>query len=151
MDITKRSIDFMINNQQSMVQAHYTEVPFADAELPLDIHWEAYQELQDRDLLLIYTAEDAGMTVGYIVVIASPMLHHKGHMLAYTDSFFVHPAFRGKGVIKLLVDAVVQACKAGGVYSLHLITNANFPDAERVAKEMGMMEIEKTFALKIGG
>lgn len=136
--------DFMVQGKHLYVQ-HYKEVPYGGDNLEQDIDHDMYQAMEDNGLLIIYAARHGKKLVGYMAVGVHRMLHHQTKWRAVTDTFYVHPSYRSKGVMKALTDAVEAECAANGFAAFQLVTNVNFKDAEAVASQLGFSELETTW------
>lgn len=124
---------------------HYKEVPYASGNLEQDIDHTAYLQEEEAGRLIIFVASHGSKPVGYMAVAVHSMLHHSKRLRAVTDTFYVQPTYRSKGVFKALVDAVEVECVAHGLAAFQVVTNVNFKDAEKVATHLGFTELETTY------
>lgn len=135
---------------QGLTESHYMEVPYASDKIPFKLDIDAYLALEANGSLKVYVAMEGQELVGYMLIIAAPMPHHKGYWSAQTDSFYVRPDRRKRGILELLVAQVVEDCKEHGISSFHFVTNNNFTAAEEVAERIGALPAERSFVIEIG-
>ncbi len=95
--------------------AHYDEVPFGPYDMHLDLDHESYMLAEDEGYARFYLIHDEGKAIGYLSVLASPMIQHKGELQAVTDAFYVAPDYRKGGVFGKLLEFVEQDLKACGI------------------------------------
>ena len=126
---------------------HYQEVPFGKGDLAMELDWDLYKTMEVSGYTLIVGAfNDESNLVGYIGVITSPMLHHKGKFLAATDCFYVHPDYRHTGLFAEMLSMVEEECKkAGSIVSLRVTTNTNFAIPAPVLNKLGYEEVEVSY------
>jgi GNAT superfamily N-acetyltransferase len=130
--------DDMIAISDQMTSQHYEEVPFASGKLELEIDWDTLRKIEDVGCLLGIAAFDSKSNlVGYLVVIINPMLHHAGKYIAITDSFYVHPKHRDKGVFQLMLEQAESMCKEVGIVAFHIGVNENFKIPEEMLAKLG--------------
>lgn len=129
--------DDMIAIGQALTQQHYAEVPFGKGQHQLNIDWDSMRILEDKGCLLGLAAFDESNLVGYIVIIVTPMLHHAGKYMAITDSFFVHPEYRGKGIFDALLCKAAEECEQVGIVALRVSVNQNFPLEPEMLNKLG--------------
>lgn len=137
--------DDFIQTCRHLYVPHYKEVPYGAGILEQDIDHESYRMLEQAGSLYVYVACHGRKPVGYMAVTVHRLLHHKNKMRAVTDTFYVTPSYRSKGVFKALVDAIEMECVANGLVALQVVTNVNFKDAEKVAESLGFTELETTY------
>ena len=143
--VERVAYDDFIATCRHLYVPHYKEVPYGGGNLEQDIDHDTYRYLEQAGELHIYVARHGNKPVGYMAVGIHPMLHHSKRLRAVTDTFYVQPTYRSKGVFKALVDAVEVACVAHGLAAFQIVTNVNFKDAEKVAEHLGFTELETTY------
>ncbi len=106
---------------------HLEEVPFGDYQLELDLCHDVYTYSEDVGHCKCYAAFVDGEYAGYMVILASEMIHHRGTTQAVTDSFYITPAYRSAGVFQKLLQTVEQDLKANNIRFLTVGLNPNMP------------------------
>ena len=114
----------LMNNQPV---EHLLEVPFGDFQLELDLCDEVYTYTEQVGHCKCYAAFADGEYAGYMIVMASEMLHHRDNMQAITDSFYIVPAYRSSKVFVTLLDGVQADLKANNIRFLTIALNPNMP------------------------
>lgn len=100
---------------RQLTLAHWEEVGFREGNLELDLNEEVYANMEREGHARFYMAYEGEEVAGYVSMLASPMIQHKGVVQAVTDSFYVVPKYRGAGVLKLLLETVEKDCRACGI------------------------------------
>ncbi len=118
-----------MNNQP--VQ-HLEEVPFGSFQLELDLAHDVYDYSEKVGYLRCYAAHVDGSYAGYMVIMASEMMHHAGTLQAVTDSFYIDPAYRSTGAFKALLKHVETDLKGNGIRFLTVGLNPNMPNEHLV-------------------
>ena len=106
---------------------HLKEVPFGDYQLELNLCDEIYTYSEKIGHCKCYAAFVDNEYAGYMIVMASEMLHHRGTMQAVTDSFYITPAYRSAGVFQELLQKVEQDLKHNNIRFLTVGLNPNMP------------------------
>lgn len=133
-----------------MFTAHYDEVPNGTRKLELDVDEDLYHLLEQEGYLRCFVADVEDVAAGYMIVVASPLPHHKGHYATSTDSFYVMPEFRSMGVMRKLLSYAKDDFLKLGIKQFNVVVNTNFLGAEDMMKAMGMIELERTFSFELG-
>lgn len=128
---------------------HYAEVPYASGKLEQDIDHVAYQAMEDNGSLHIVVAKEAGVLVGYMAVTIHDLCHHSGKLRACTDTFYVMPEYRSKGVMRHMTQFLEVECTVAGIAAIQIVTNANFKGAEEAATALGYSELETTWVKEL--
>lgn len=106
---------------------HLEEVPFGDYQLELDLCDEVYDYSEQVGYCRCYAAFVDGEYAGYMLVMASEMIHHRGTVQAVTDSFYIAPAYRSTGVFQALLSYVEMDLHQNNVRFLTVGLNPNMP------------------------
>jgi len=113
---------------------HLEEVPFGNYQLELDLVHSTYISAEQTGYSRCYIALADGEYAGYMIVMATEMLHHKGNMQAVTDSFYVKPEFRSSGIFAELLGYVERDLIANSIRFLTIGINPNMPYVYKVHK-----------------
>ncbi len=113
-----------MNNQP---REHLEEVPFGDFELELCLCDEVYDYSEQTGHCKCYAAFVDNEYAGYMLIMASEMLHHHRTLQAVTDSFYVLPEYRSSGVFADLLSYIEQDLKENNIRFLTVGLNPNMP------------------------
>ncbi len=113
-----------MNNQPV---SHLEEVPFGNFQLELDLIHEVYEYSEKIGHSRCYAAFMDGDYAGYMIVLATEMIHHKRTMQAVTDSFYIAPEYRKSGAFKVLLTYVEQDLRDNNIRFLTVGMNPNMP------------------------
>jgi len=72
---------------------------------PLDMDWDFYVTLQRRDQLMLVTARDDKLLVGFLMYVIAPHPHHKGLVSATCDILATRLDRRRNGIASQLMHA----------------------------------------------
>ena len=111
---------------------HLEEVPFGDYQLKLDLVDEVYEYSEQVGYCRSYAAYVDGEYAGYMLIMASEMIHHRGTTQAITDSFYITPAHRSSGAFKALLAHVEADLKSNGIRFLTVGLNPNMPNYSKM-------------------
>lgn len=146
-----QSVEIFLDNHMSMIHDHYDEVPMGSRRFELDLDYELYYTLEEAGNLKIYmVGDETTPAIGYMIIMATPLPHHKGKMAAITDCFYIVPEYRRSGAMHTLVDAVKKDLSLVGIDQFNITANVNFKGAEAMAKALGMVELETTYTFELG-
>jgi GNAT superfamily N-acetyltransferase len=115
---------------------HLLEVPFGDFQLELDLCDDVYTYTEDMGHCKCYAAFVDNDYAGYMIVMASEMIHHRGTTQAVTDSFYIAPAYRGMEVFKTLLKYIEQDLRQNNIRFLTVGLNPNMPDFANMQRGM---------------
>lgn len=113
---------------------HLEEVPFGNFQLELDLHDDVFMAAEQTGYMRCYMAAVNGDYAGYVIVMASEMIHHVGVFQAVTDSFYIKPEYRGCGVFTAFLAHIEEELKAQGTRFFTLGMNPNMPHVEGMIK-----------------
>jgi GNAT superfamily N-acetyltransferase len=109
-----------------LFRMNYNELSIDKATIPLDVREEEFSKLEGKGVLHAVTARDDGKLIGYHISALLPHMHYaSAGLMAYTDVYFLHPAFRrGTAGIKLLQE-VERTLKERGIKKFYMSTKAH--------------------------
>ena len=119
----------IMNNQPAK---HLEEVPFGDYQLELDLVDEVYEYSEAIGYCRCYAVYVEGNYAGYMVVMASEMIHHRGTTHAVTDSFYIARKYRSTGAFKALLAHVEEDIKGNDIRFLTIGLNPNMPNYSKM-------------------
>jgi hypothetical protein len=126
-------------------EAHWREIAVDQDVIPLQVNMDDYTRLAETDALHIVTVRDAGRLVGYWVGVIRPHLHYANTVHAFTDVFWLAPAYRkGMTGVRLFrtVDATLQA---RGVRKVLTATKLHF-DVSALFTRLGYQPVELVYS-----
>lgn len=108
---------------------HYAEVS-STPEIPLDINYESYINIQEAGNLVLTTCRKDGELIGYTVFIVSPNIHNKTCLTAYEDLYYIRKQYR-KGRIGIRLFQHAEEClKKRGVKRIILTTKVHLDNSK---------------------
>lgn len=111
---------------------HIEEVPFGNFQLELDLCDDVYTGAEQAGYCRIYGAFVDGEYAGYMMVMATEMIHHAGELQAVTDSFYINKEYRSSGVFAVLLYYVENDLQDNGIRFLTVGINPNMPHVVKV-------------------
>ena len=147
MQVVKYQQEFLYSvrgDVENLIQDHYNEVYPVRNVFDWDMDWDAYEKLEEAEMLKIFTARDGKNLVGYLWVLLTPNLHSKGSVLACDDGLFVAETHRGKTVAKELIKFTEDCLREDGLKVFHIVGTTEKP-INSFMKRMGYTEIETKF------
>lgn len=112
---------------------HWEEVPFGNFNIDLHLCHGTYIAAESVGYARFYSVTNKNNKfIGYMSVLSSEMLHHKNTMQATTDSFYIHPSYRSKGVFKQLIEFVENDLRNEGIRFFSIGLNPNMPSPDLV-------------------
>jgi len=118
---------------------HLEEVPFGNFQLELDLVHEVYEYSEQTGYCRTYMVSVDGDYAGYMTIMAAEMIHHRGHIQAVTDSFYITPKHRSSGAFKELLAYVEKDLRASGIRFLTVGLNPNMPHLDKMKDMLGYM------------
>ena len=113
----------------SLMQAFYAESDFPLASEPAARAFHTL--LADDRLGAIWLAEDAGVTLGHVVLTVCYSMEYGG-LRGFIDDLFVLPAARGRGIAAGLLAAARAGATERGVRALHVEVGSDNDTARRL-------------------
>ena len=126
-------------------EQHWQEIALDKDSIKLDPDKEAYAKLYDMGKLLLVTAREEGVLVGYHASFIMTHLHYKSTLTGHGDVFWLHPDHRKGSAGLKLFHKVEAEMRSRGVkkmsmsHKLHLDLGALF-------RYLGYTHIENTYA-----
>lgn len=129
--------------------AHWKEVALDHEVIALDPDLEEYGRLDKAGGLHIVTVRQDGLLVGYHISFLRPHIHYKQSLSAFTDIYYVAPAFRRGLVGTRLFQYVEETLKAKGVQKMFTGTKLHL-DVGKIFERLGWRETERLYTKVIG-
>lgn len=123
---------------------HWEEIALQKDKIKLDVDYDRYRQLDEKNMLHIVTVRDSGKLVGYHCSLLDTHLHYKSHVMALTDVYFLLPQYRrGTAGIRLF-QFVEQTLKERGITKMITATKLH-QDKGRLLESLGWTEIERVY------
>jgi hypothetical protein len=120
---------------------HWQEIALDHNVVPLDMDWDKYKDLDDKEVLHVVTARNEEGIVGYHISIICGHLHYKSTLHALVDLYYLAPLFRtGRTGLKLF-QFTENSLKALGVKKIVTGTKVHFNHG-RLFEHMGYTNTE---------
>lgn len=132
-----------------LIKEHWEEIALNKEKIKLNPDWDAYEELEKRQGIKVFTARDSGKLVGYFVVFIGKNIHYKDHIFATNDIIFLTESYRkgflGANLIKFSRDCL----KDDGVSVLNINTKVHKP-FDSLMERLGFKLIERVYSIYLG-
>ncbi len=136
---TLQDLPILLEFEQAIVEAERPFDPNLKAE---GVTYYDLKELIERPdaVLIVGTNNGAIITSGYVLIKAAAN-HLQFTHYAYAGFMYTEPAFRGKGINRLLVDQLTNWAKAQGVFEMRLDVYAENAAALRAYEKVGFEKL----------
>lgn len=109
-----------------------------------DPDWEKYTQLNEMNILRLFTVRMEGLLVGYLTFIVGPTLHSRNVMHALHDSMYILKHNRKNGTAKNLIIYAEDKLKQDGVNTM-VMTVMIHRDFSVTLKQLGFKQSESSF------
>ena len=127
-----------------LLQEHWMETEPNQETIPLDVDWKEYARLDQSGILHIFTARKDSELLGYCVVLLSNSIHHKGHLFASTDVFYVKKEYRKSSIGADLCRFAQDQCAEKGASLMTLNMKVDFP-FDSLMEKQGFNLLERVY------
>lgn len=132
-----------------LLPIHWQEIANDKDKIKLNPWWEAYEEMARNGQLQIVTVRTDEKIVGYHWSIIRPHLHYRDSLTAYTDIYYLHPAYR-KGMNGMKLFKFAEACwRKRGVQKAYTASKFKL-DMSRIFERLGWHRAEACYTKFIG-
>ena len=141
----------LIEAANPLLQKHWREIAHYP-DIPLDVDWDGYMDLQNRECILFFTARMKidGSLAGYYVVITPPRnLHYKTSKQALNDVLFVDPDLRKFGIGLELIDFGDRHLAGLGYQVIHQHVKAAHDFGPMLERRLGYELVDKIYARRL--
>lgn len=116
---------------------HGEECPTGSGVNKVDVDFDTYEGLEKAGYLLCVTvSSEFDDIVGYMVVIAQPMTHHKGVFAASVDAVYVDSKHRNTCAFKTMMSFVESYLVEHGITTILFAVNTNYEKYASVEKSL---------------
>jgi GNAT superfamily N-acetyltransferase len=106
----------VIEELKPFAPLHWSELGLTKDNVPLDMDWERYLDLEDNDKLHLVTVRHNGHVIGYQFTFVGGHFHYKSTKHGLVDLYYLLPQFRkGKVGVELFKFAEAELKKIGVV------------------------------------
>ena len=130
---------------EPLLQKHWEEIALNKDFISLNPDWDAYEELEARGALRIFTARNDGRLIGYFAVLVRAHLHYVDHLFAFNDVLFLDSEYRGRFVGVRLMRFAEQCLKEDGVSVMVVNTKTHKP-FDGILERLGFRHIENLYS-----
>lgn len=123
---------------------HWEEVAINKDKIKLNVDFRQFDALDSVGQLIVIAAREDGEIIGYWVGFIRPHLHYADSLTAYTDVYFVDPAYRKPRVALRLFQFVEKELKRRGAQKIFTATKLHL-DHSKLFKALGYTETERLF------
>jgi predicted N-acetyltransferase YhbS len=85
----------------------------------------------------LLVAEEDGVVVGSLVMLAVPNLSHEARPWAMVENMIVDSKYRRRGIGKLLMKYVIARARQAGCYKVQFLSNKKRPQAHKFYRSLG--------------
>ncbi len=130
---------------ETLLPLHWEEIALNRDKIKLDVDWDAYQSIRDRNALHVLTVRDDSKLIGYHICIVTPHLHYKSTLHALTDVYYILPEYRkGMTGIKMFKE-LEKSLRSLGVKKVFTGTKMHL-DMGRIFEHLGYNQAEKMYS-----
>jgi len=138
----------------AIITRHWEEIALNKDDVPLDPRWDDYYALEDANMLVITTARQDGIIIGYCSHIMVPNLHYRSLRVADVDILYLDQPYRkGRLGLQLINAQEKNLIAAGANLILHKrkihFHNPNGRGIEVALEALGYKPIEVLHAKRI--
>ncbi len=106
-----------------------------------------FAEIEAAPGIDLLVAEEAGETVGTVVLIIVPSLSHGGLPWAKIEHMVVVERLRGEGIGRQIMEYAIDRAREAGCYKIELTSDNRRPEAHRLYGSLGFEAAAAGFRL----
>jgi GNAT superfamily N-acetyltransferase len=129
---------------RGLMAMYNTELPLP---YPLRPDWQQYRMLEQAGVLMIVTARDQGMLIGFFAMVIHPNINCRDQVVAFGNTLYLHPAYRGTIGIRL-IKLAEQEAQARGAQCFMIASQAAKP-INALLERRGYKATETIFARSV--
>lgn len=138
----------VIDEMRPILAEHWEELA-TYSDIPLDPDYAAYEDIDKKGLLAVYTVRVKGELVGYSVYFVRRHLHYQGHVFATNDIILVRKPYRNYGVGTALFDFIEDDLRAKGVNVIFTSAKSTHPELATLLETRGHQEVSRGFSVRL--
>lgn len=121
------SFTLCIPELREFVPLHWEELGVTKDDVPVDVGWHRFTELEQKGALHTLTVRDSGRLIGYHVTFVGPHYHYNSTPHGMVDLYYVLPEYRKQGVgVQMFIEAE-KSLKELGVVRVVTGTKVHLP------------------------
>ncbi|AZB09917.1 GNAT family N-acetyltransferase [Chryseobacterium sp. G0162] len=146
-EATEQDLEILLTFEQGIVSA---ERPFNSTLIDGEIHYYDLNEFIQSPEATLVVVEDNNEIIasGYALIKNSEKDYNKFKSYAYLGFMYVKPEHRGKGVNKIITDALIDWAKSRGISEIRLDVYAENDSAVKAYEKAGFEPHLLTMRLK---
>ena len=113
----------------------------------LDGYQRVFAEIEAAPGITLLVADEAGETVGTVVLIVVPSLSHGGLPWAKVEHMVVVESLRGEGIGRQIMEYAIDRARQAGCYKIELTSDSRRPEAHRFYSSLGFEAAATGFRL----
>jgi len=125
-----------------LLENHWEELEWNKSKR-IDPDWERYAACDARSSLIIFTAREEGLLIGYNVFFLHSSLHYTGVSVANQDLIYISPEKRGFGTY--FIHWCDERLAEVGVQRIYYHTKSNKDFGEKILLPMGYKLIDHVY------
>ena len=142
------NIDSIKDEIMSLAHLHWDSTEWdVNKDNELDPDWERYAHLENNNSLIIFTAREKGVLIGYNVFFIHTSIHYKKQFVANQNLIFIHPDKRGFG--KYFIFYSDEKLKEIGVKKVFYHLKAKNDWSDKLLKPLGYELMDKIYGRKL--
>jgi len=138
-----------IEELKPLFPAHWAELALNQDKVPLDPQYDVYAQRAARGEVLMVTARELGVLVGYFVGFVAPALHYRTCLTLTMDIFYIAPAYRKRSAGIRLFKFVEHEARRRGVKRLFVGSKLH-KDASALFARLNYEPVETYFSAWLG-
>lgn len=143
--VTRESGDDLLKDGMPLFQADWDETAVF-VNTPMSLNIDYYRELEKSGHLLLVTARDKGVLVGYINFIVGESAHEK-EICLQCAGLFVSKPYRGKKLAQKLMIESQKLAKEAGISYMRISSSAK-RDVGPLFERMGGVKEETVYGFR---
>lgn len=128
-----------------LLRKHWQELARNKEEVSLDINVENYKQLEQSNILRVFTVRDSDVLIGYAVYLISSGLHYKSTSFATSDLFWLSKEYRQQSIGHGLFSFIEDTLKIEGIKIIHTSFKIEHPAAGFLLETLGHKPIEMVY------
>ncbi len=131
---------------EAVIPAHWAE--FGDSALDCKPNWQIYKAFDSRGALVVVTARDEGVLVGYMIGLIYPHQSATDYSIAQVPTYFVVERPGRALILSRMVDLMLQTLASRGVYKIDAWTTSK-QSAGRLWEQKGFAVDKIGYSIKL--
>lgn len=137
-----------IDELRPLFDINFMEIEEYTEDIPLDVDWDRYIELDDLSVLILITARNDGELIGYFMAFVTSHLHHKTVKMCASDVFYIREEYRGGGAGRELLGAAISEMRDMGVVRM-VLTHKTAHNLTPLFAQLGFSPFELSHEMRL--